>query len=58
MRMSAAKVGLHLNEYGLWRQVVPNEWEAVGTQSEEDVFDILGLPYTRPESRNFEFLTL
>ncbi|KAK7048660.1 DNA polymerase [Favolaschia claudopus] len=62
LRLRAAKVGMHLNEFGLWRwnenDVVPHEgfWELVRGETEEEVLRELGLEYIPPEKRNFSAL--
>ncbi|KAF4581424.1 hypothetical protein EYR38_002750 [Pleurotus pulmonarius] len=68
----ATKLGLLLNEYGLWRwnceasgsdtgpfdpeQLRGGHWELIKTESEEDILLELGLDYVSPERRNYGFL--
>lgn len=46
IRELAIKKGLKVNEYGVFR-----DGERLGGQTEEEVYDILGLPYIPPELR-------
>lgn len=49
LRAIAAKRGLKLNEYGLWKGA-----KRVAARTEEDVYRALGLPYIEPELRTNE----
>ncbi|CCG83541.1 putative DNA polymerase POL4 [Taphrina deformans PYCC 5710] len=58
MRLLARKKGFRLNEKGLWRnpmrgraQIKITEGENTGAQTEQDIFDALGIPFRRPEER-------
>jgi DNA polymerase/3'-5' exonuclease PolX len=48
MRLKARKLGLKLNEYGLFRDNKP----VSGITSEQDIFAALGIPYKEPSERN------
>jgi DNA polymerase beta len=54
----AARHGLLLNEFGLWRWVDVGEgsWELLCSESEEEIMDHIGMAYVPPEKRNFAFL--
>lgn len=72
----ATHLGLHLNEFGLWRfhakdgangngspapsdsriKTTPGHWELLPSETEEQIFDELGLDCVDPEKRNFAFL--
>ncbi|KAJ3556503.1 hypothetical protein NM688_g1994 [Phlebia brevispora] len=71
LRLRAQRLGLHLNEYGLWRfkrhdgdttlpqtreEMEEGHWELVASEAEEDIFRELNMPYVQPEKRNFAFL--
>ncbi|PSR78185.1 hypothetical protein PHLCEN_2v7517 [Hermanssonia centrifuga] len=67
MQEKAAKRGLLLNEFGLWRLLPEGEklkrkdvqygrWELVASETEEEIFDELQTPWVDPEKRNFSFL--
>lgn len=62
LRIRASKIGLHLNEYGMWRwnenEEVPHEgfWELVRAETEEEVLKELGMEYVEPVKRNFSAL--
>ncbi|KAF8214937.1 hypothetical protein K438DRAFT_1659786 [Mycena galopus ATCC 62051] len=62
LRVRAAKVGMHLNEFGLWRwndnEEEPAEgfWELVRAETEEEVLKELGMDYVEPTKRNFSSL--
>ena len=48
LREMAAKAGLKINEYGIFRET---DEKKIGGEREEDVYRILGLPYISPELR-------
>jgi len=48
LREMAVKAGLKLNEYGLFRE---KDNEKIGGRKEEEIYEILGLPYIAPELR-------
>lgn len=50
MRSKAKKRSMHLNEYGIYR-VIDGEKELIEVESEEDVFEILGMEYLTPKQR-------
>ncbi|ESK95184.1 dna polymerase beta [Moniliophthora roreri MCA 2997] len=57
IRLQAAKMGLLLNEYGLWKW---NEgtWELLtASGNEKEIFAELGMSYVEPEKRNYSYLT-
>lgn len=76
IRRKAAEIGLHFNEFGLWRfhaedsdrarstpapsgariKITPGHWELLPSESEEQIFEELGLDWIDPEKRNFAFL--
>ncbi|KAJ7256795.1 hypothetical protein B0H12DRAFT_483942 [Mycena haematopus] len=62
LRVRASKVGMHLNESGLWRwndnREEPHEgfWELVRAETEEEVLRELGMEYVEPTKRNFSSL--
>lgn len=51
MRSRAKKRSMHLNEYGLYRVDDNGEKKLIPVNSEEDVFEILGMEYLSPEER-------
>ncbi|KAJ6585344.1 hypothetical protein B0H19DRAFT_1109284 [Mycena capillaripes] len=61
-RIRAHKVGMLLNEYGLWRwnenEEEPHEgfWELVRAETEEEVLREVGMEYVEPTKRNFAAL--
>jgi DNA polymerase beta len=66
LRTRAINLGLHLNEFGLWRWQ-PDEngrseeeekgyWELVKAETEEEVLRELGMEWVEPEKRNFAFV--
>ncbi|KAJ6504614.1 hypothetical protein C8R47DRAFT_1102923 [Mycena vitilis] len=61
-RMRATKLGMHLNEFGLWRwnenEEEPHEgfWELVRAETEEEVLREVGMDYVEPTKRNFSAL--
>lgn len=81
IRSKATELGLHFNEFGLWRfhaenvegtglndnrpsaapsdsriKTTPGHWELLPSETEEQVFDELGLAWVEPDKRNFAFL--
>lgn len=48
IREMAVKVGLKINEYGIFRE---SDNKRIGGEKEEDVYRVLGLPYIPPELR-------
>ncbi|KAJ7780718.1 hypothetical protein DFH07DRAFT_793172 [Mycena maculata] len=70
VRIRASKVGMHLNEYGLWRWNENSEenseeegkddsagfWELVRAHTEEEVLRELGMEYVEPVKRNFSLV--
>ncbi|KAI0064124.1 Nucleotidyltransferase [Artomyces pyxidatus] len=68
-RVAASRLGMHLNEYGLWRfhhyddpealanTVAGGHWELVCGESEEGILEELDLGWIEPERRNFRFLS-
>lgn len=61
IRGVALKMGLHLNEYGLWRQHTNGDsgegrWELVASRTEEEILSELGIEFIEPERRNFSFI--
>ncbi|KAG6332478.1 hypothetical protein ID866_6612 [Astraeus odoratus] len=52
----AQRLGLHFNEYGLWRWCESGNWEFMHGDSEEGIFSELGMDYIEPYRRNFAFL--
>lgn len=46
MTMHCAKLGIKLNEYGLWKN-----GKRIPIKSEADIFDIVGMKYVPPEQR-------
>ena len=71
VRGRALALGLHLNEFGLWRWQVNGNglehsddageddggfWELVRAESEEEILNELGMEYVEPEKRNFRFV--
>jgi DNA polymerase beta len=63
IRTRAVSLGLHLNEFGLWRwqenETDPDKkgyWELVKAETEEDVLQELGMEWIIPERRNFSFI--
>jgi DNA polymerase IV len=47
IRLLADKKGMHLNQHGLYRQNV-----RICGATEQEIFDVLGVPYRPPEERN------
>ncbi|KAJ7143532.1 hypothetical protein C8R43DRAFT_953973 [Mycena crocata] len=66
LRIRASRVGMHLNEFGLWRwnegSDVDEEgnstgfWELVWGETEEEVLKELGMEYVEPVKRNFSLV--
>lgn len=71
LRADASKLGMHLNEYGLWRWVSHNSeptpdqsqdneekghWELTQAESEEDILHELGKFWIEPSKRNFAYI--
>lgn len=63
-RCKARKMGMHLDDSGLWRWAEAaagdgpggGRWERVETETEEDVLRELGMEWVEPARRNFLFL--
>jgi DNA polymerase beta len=67
IRTRAINLGLHLNEFGLWRWQ-PDEngrneegeekgyWELVKAETEEEILKEVGMEWVEPEKRNFAFV--
>jgi DNA polymerase beta len=68
IRTRAVKLGMYLNEFGLWRWQTENDasvegngeqrgfWELVRAESEEEILREVGLECVEPEKRNFAFV--
>lgn len=69
LRGKAIKVGMRLNDFGLWKRPTgwkPSQdveskdddknWELVPTETEQDVFEELNEGWVDPEKRNFNNL--
>ncbi|KAJ6584049.1 hypothetical protein DFH09DRAFT_1075657 [Mycena vulgaris] len=65
LRIRASKIGMHLNEFGLWRwnesADVEEEgesgfWELVRAETEEELMRELGMEYVEPLKRNFSLV--
>ena len=66
IRLKARKMGMHLDEFGLWHWAETagtagegpdgGRWERVETETEEDVLHELGMEWVDPTRRNFQFL--
>lgn len=64
IRTKASNMGMHLNEFGLWRWqsngVTKAEekgyWELVKADTEEDILGELGMEFIEPTKRNFSFV--
>jgi DNA polymerase beta len=69
LRGKAIKVGMRLNDFGLWKRPTnwkPSQdrerkeddenWELIPTETEQDVFDELNEGWVDPEKRNFNNL--
>jgi DNA polymerase beta len=54
LRAVALKKGFRLNEYGIYPEGTTGEvGDPIPVQSEREVFEILGVPYKKPEERSF-----
>ncbi|KAJ7451680.1 hypothetical protein FB451DRAFT_1283983 [Mycena latifolia] len=58
LRIRASRLGMHLNEIGLWRWNADEEeetgfWELVRAETEEELMQTLGMEYVEPVKRNF-----
>ncbi|KAF9013308.1 hypothetical protein BDQ17DRAFT_1343181 [Cyathus striatus] len=58
IRMKASRLGLYLDEFGLWRwQEGEKEgqgfWKMIKAHTEDEIFETLGTPFVAPERRNF-----
>ena len=58
IRLLASKKGMRLNQRGLWRDVMRGrnrekmtQGELIEARSEEKIFEVLGVPWRRPEHR-------
>lgn len=62
LRNQAQSKQIHFDQFGLWnmnprdqsadaKPLPPDEWEDIPTDTEEDVFRVLGLDYVKPEDR-------
>lgn len=58
LRQRAHRMGLHLNEWGLWRWDDAAAWARVPVETEADVLSELGLGWVEPARRNFGLLGL
>ncbi|KAF7985926.1 hypothetical protein HWV62_43846 [Athelia sp. TMB] len=69
IRMKAHSLGMHLNEFGLWRwqsngsgvdalsaETEVGYWELVKADTEEDILAELGMEWIEPNKRNFSFV--
>lgn len=65
MRVRAERLGMRLNEFGLWKWNPPDEspneqgsgfWELIRATTEEEILNMLGLEFIEPSKRNFAFL--
>ena len=55
MREAAQLKGMRLNEYGLWKLPASGigvYLEPVETETEQEIFELLGLDYLEPEDRD------
>jgi DNA polymerase/3'-5' exonuclease PolX len=50
-RALAESLGYLLNEYGIYK-LIGDKKKRIKTETEKDIFDILGLEYLPPEKRN------
>ena len=51
MRLAAIEKGMRLNEYGIFRTANKRE-KPLYASSEREVFDLIGMPYVKPEKRS------
>lgn len=71
LRKRASDLGMHLNEFGLWRwrgdaaesadgehegESEKGYWELVRAETEDEIMKEVGMDYIEPERRNFAFL--
>lgn len=72
MSDAAKKLGLHLNEHGLWSWHSDNvsiqdefedsgsssgHWRLIQSATEHSIFDEIGMDFVEPEKRNFLFVS-
>jgi DNA polymerase beta len=68
IRGKANDLGMHLNEFGLWRwqangkpngegDVSRGFWELVRAESEKEILEELGMAYVEPRNRNFSYVS-
>jgi DNA polymerase/3'-5' exonuclease PolX len=50
-RFLAISLGFKLNEYGLFKRLKNGKFRMIKTNSEEEIFEKLGLEYVKPEDR-------
>lgn len=65
VRKKAEELGLHFNEFGLWRldpskpstktarKYTADQWKRLSAETEEEIFAELGLDWIDPANRNF-----
>jgi DNA polymerase beta len=66
IRRRAQKMGMHLNEYGLWRWESNSpsvdddsgHWKLEHVETEQDILQSVGLAWVDPTRRNFDYLQL
>jgi len=66
IRLKAGQLGMHLNEFGLWRwqsnepeepeAVAKGSWELMEAETEEAILAELGVEWIEPTKRNFAFV--
>lgn len=56
LRFTAIKLGMRLNEFGLWRWSDDSEWILVSSETEEAVLAELGKEWIDATKRNWEFI--
>jgi hypothetical protein len=60
IRSRALELGLHLNEYGLWRWEGEGDgngyWALLKAETEEEILTELNMEFIEPERRNFSFI--
>jgi len=61
IQSKANKLGMVLNEYGLWKHAKDSpdsnaEWELVEGRGEEEILKEIGMQYVVPEKRNFSYV--